>query len=107
MPGASRSFTELQLSSSGGLEPDRRGGWGARRRRPAPRDPGGRTRSGDGPDGQTERSDPLSILLVGGYSGYLTERGLTAEDLSATLPGGPSGAAAIHLIARAQLVPAP
>lgn len=34
----------------------------------------------------------------------VTERGLAAEDLSTTLPGGPSGAAAIHFIAHAQLV---
>lgn len=39
---------------------------------------------------------------VGASSDDRTELGLTAEDLSATHPGGLTGAAAIHLIARAQ-----
>lgn len=57
---------------------------------------------------RSRRSDwalrPAEHATVGASSGYRTERGLTAEDLSATLPGGLSGAAAIHLIAHAQLV---
>lgn len=63
-PGASRysrSFTEPQLSSGGVWSTDRRGrdtlsphALTAQRR-----DPGGRTRSGDGADGQCARSGPL------------------------------------------------
>lgn len=76
VPGASRSLTEPHgasrslSSAAAGLQPDRRGGGlgqphalclhalTAQRR-----DPGGRARRGDGPDGQTERSGPLSMLL--------------------------------------------
>lgn len=103
--GASRSLTELQQqrvwSPTGGE------GGHAQPHALCPhaltaqrRDSRGRVRSGDGSDGQRERSGPLRMLL----SGHRTERGLTAEDLSATLPGGPSGAAAIHVIARAHLL---
>lgn len=67
--GAPRSFTEPHGASAQqqrGLQLDRRGedalclhALTAQRR-----DPGGRARSGDGADGQTERSGPLSMLLL-------------------------------------------